>query len=1445
MRLFLLLAVVTVAIAEDTYVIITPTDIRPGVALSINVNILKASSDVTVQAQLTRSTDKVPIGTAHGTFQQGTPKLLEVQVPDNLHSGSYEIEVTGSGGLVFTNKTGLSYQSKGISIFIQTDKAMYKPGQTVHFRAFAMYPNLTVIDSPMDIEIYDPNTNKIKQWLQVRDASGVLTNFMIMDTQPVLGDWKIKIITHGRSEEKVFTVAHYVLPKFEVSIEVPAFGLASDTTLQGTVKATYTYGKPVKGTVKLRAKLDYWYRPWQYNGSEPMVELSLNLDGESKFTLPLSNFMVNTRNYITSGRSLKIEANVTESLTHITLSGKDSVKFYSHAEKIEFLQSNPNTFKPGLPYTAYMRVARQDDTPVMGAKSSVVVHTTVTYQLPEPTTTPKYYYPQSRTYTIKDRTFTVPDSGVVPIQVDIPDNATSISLRATYGTLSSYKTLSKSYSPSESYIQLFLRSSHLKAGSGANFEIQSTQAVTSLVYQVLSRGVIVGAGTVNGGNKKTVPFSISVNSKMAPNARIVVYYVRTDGEIVTDSISFDVEGVFNNQVSISFDKTKAQPGDAVNVQVTADPMSVVNLLAVDQSVLLLKSGNDITQSQVVEELKSYDTKHKSISPFFFGGGGIGIAARKRRMIWWPYPTYYGGSDASQIFSNAGVKVLTDATVYHHKQLMNSCPFCDGMGFSGMFGTATGTGTSGAIIRPPSNNGQSELQTVKQTRSVFPETWLWCNKTVRSDGHVTISTTVPDTITSWVASAFAVNKVSGLGIASTSAKIEAFKPFFVSLNLPYSVVRGEQVVLQANVFNYLTSDTDVLVTLEKNDDFRSIIVASDGTTSYVSQTQTDNIHVKAGEAKSVYFPIVPAELGQISLTVKAQSVMAADAVKRQLLVEPEGVPKEYNTPILLNLNKGAAVHKTVPVSLPQSVVAGSQHVRVSVIGDLMGPTVNNLDKLLRMPTGCGEQTMLGLAPDVFVANYLTSTHQLSSDIEEKAINYMEKGYQRELTFQHKDGSFSAFGDRDKSGSMWLSAFVIKTFHQAKKHIFIDDKTLVRTIEWMLTKQKSDGSFPEPGRVIHKDMQGGSASGPGLTAFVLIALEENNDLKGNIQEKLQNAAMKARSYLEQQISTITDDYALAIASYALALSRSSDAATVFTKLNSDAIVKDGMKHWHKAQTTTSSHHHYWSPPHKQSNPIDIEMSSYALLVYAHNKAFADGLSVMKWLTTQRNSNGGFASTQDTVLALQSLSEFAAMVYSNNFDLQVSVTAGNFTKQFQVNPTNALILQVAELSSIPTEVTIDATGHGMALVEVSVFFNVEQEISEPTFEVTVTLETDTLNSMKVKTCTRWLLTGASGMAVQEIGIPTGFDADVESIGQVAGLKKIEQENRKVIIYFDEITTTPLCVTMESIRTGLVAKTQPSAVRVYDYYQPDNQVTKFYQSHVLKNSSVCDVCPDCGGCP
>jgi len=57
---------------------------------------------------------------------------------------------------------------------------------------------------------------------------------------------------------------------------------------------------------------------------------------------------------------------------------------------------------------------------------------------------------------------------------------------------------------------------------------------------------------------------------------------------------------------------------------------------------------------------------------------------------------------------------------------------------------------------------------------------------------------------------------------------------------------------------------------------------------------------------------------------------------------------------------------------------------------MGPSINGLDKLIKMPYGCGEQNMLNFAPTIFVTEYLTQTNQLTSDLESKSVGFMEKG-----------------------------------------------------------------------------------------------------------------------------------------------------------------------------------------------------------------------------------------------------------------------------------------------------------------------------------------------------------------------------------------------------------------------------------------------------------------------
>ena len=59
--------------------------------------------------------------------------------------------------------------------------------------------------------------------------------------------------------------------------------------------------------------------------------------------------------------------------------------------------------------------------------------------------------------------------------------------------------------------------------------------------------------------------------------------------------------------------------------------------------------------------------------------------------------------------------------------------------------------------------------------------------------------------------------------------------------------------------------------------------------------------------------------------------------------------------------------------------------------MLGTAINNLDQLLQMPYGCGEQNMVTLAPDVYIVKYLSSTSQLTEEIKNKALGFINEGF----------------------------------------------------------------------------------------------------------------------------------------------------------------------------------------------------------------------------------------------------------------------------------------------------------------------------------------------------------------------------------------------------------------------------------------------------------------------
>lgn len=224
---------------------------------------------------------------------------------------------------------------------------------------------------------------------------------------------------------------------------------------------------------------------------------------------------------------------------------------------------------------------------------------------------------------------------------------------------------------------------------------------------------------------------------------------------------------------------------------------------------------------------------------------------------------------------------------------------------------------------------------------------------------------------------------------------------------------------------------------------------------------------------------------------------------------------------------------VPITLPPSANRESLELRATASIDLLGVSLDNIHNLLQMPGGCGEQTMITFAPNTYIQGYLQAKNLLTPDVQLKSKEYMLAGYQRELTFQRVDGSFSAWGNNDKSGSLWLTAFVLRCFAQANEQkprlVFIDDTVLKRAATWLLDRYDSGSkSFTDPGYLYHREMQGSSISSTmAIAAFVLVALTEEQSASsmaprieqvvGEVIEQL-NTAVSSQSFNAYQLSIV---------------------------------------------------------------------------------------------------------------------------------------------------------------------------------------------------------------------------------------------------------------------------------------------------------------------------------------
>lgn len=401
-------------------------------------------------------------------------------------------------------------------------------------------------------------------------------------------------------------------------------------------------------------------------------------------------------------------------------------------------------------------------------------------------------------------------------------------------------------------------------------------------------------------------------------------------------------------------------------------------------------------------------------------------------------------------------------------------------------------------------------------------------------------------------------------------------------------------------------------------------------------------------------------------------------------------------------------------------------------------------------------MLNFVPNIVVLDYLTALKKLTPEIESKAKTFMESGYQRELTYKHDDGSYSVFGKSDSSGSTWLTAFVAKSFHQAAKYISIDEDIIKQALSFLSKLQEPDGSFPEVGRIFDTTMQGGASKGVALTAYTLITFLENKSYAALYQSTID----KALDNIVRNLDSLDDNYSLAIVSYVLQLAKHSSKDSLLSRLEEKADNKNGMMHWTK-NVSESENSKSWNRPMS----VDIEITAYGLHTLVEAKRDGEAVRVVKYLVTQRNKNGGFQSTQDTVVGLQALAKLAAKIYVPNSEVDIALSHRNGqVTNLNVNAENSLILQKHEISSDARNFDLTARGRGFSILQVSYRYNLNVNGEWPRFTIEPKVHSNSNKDfLHLVVCTSFIPDDSaekSNMAVMEVAFPSGFTFDSDSL-------------------------------------------------------------------------------------
>lgn len=552
------------------------------------------------------------------------------------------------------------------------------------------------------------------------------------------------------------------------------------------------------------------------------------------------------------------------------------------------------------------------------------------------------------------------------------------------------------------------------------------------------------------------------------------------------------------------------------------------------------------------------------------------------------------------------------------------------------------------------------------RKNFADTAFWTAKLTAVNGLAEIEVPMPESLTTWKVKVWSMG--AGLRVGQGETEIITKKNLIVRLQAPRFFTQKDEVVLSANVHNYLASAKNVKIQIE-----------ADGNVLEMPAETKRAVDVAANGEQRIDWRVKVLAAGDPSIRVRAITDEESDAMEMKFPSFIHGMPKMESIAGNIRPEKDNA---SFAFNVPAQRRAVDSRLEIRYTPTLAGAMVDALPYLVDYPYGCTEQTLSRFLPTVVTQRVLMKMNLNLKDVKEKITNLnaqeigddkerakgwkrfdrnpvfdeqevaimAKAGVDRLLNMQCNDGGWGWFSGAGEYSSPHTTAYTVHGLLAAKRNdIGVNDGSLQKGIEWLKRYEAQQlqliKNFEQKKELIQK-----KEFADNMDAFVYYVMAET---------KQQNKEMMDRLYRDRNNLSV---YGKSMFGLAMKMQNEKEKLDMLMQNIEQFLVQDEENQ--TAYLRFPENHAWW---HWYGSEFEAHAYYLKLLAAADPKS-EKASRLVKYLINNRKHATYWNSTRDTAICIEALAEYLTASGEDAPDLQLEVLVnGKAAKTVSISASN----------------------------------------------------------------------------------------------------------------------------------------------------------------------------------